>query len=308
MPSSSSSRTHLELIAVSGIVGIIVLGVVVLIVGPQNLVGILHPQAGFPSIQGTGDRQGNATDQLPLPLMGPRRTRAMPTSIDVPPPVIPQILAMDAQDEALQETSPQSSPFTDLPVSHWAYAMVTELLSHNLVTGFPDGSFRPDQPMSRAEFASQLARSFDLTFVRDAQPFKDVEANSWAIHDIHKSVRMGFLSGYPEQQFLPEETIDRIQVIVALTQGLNLKSSSGSRALLRYYQDYDQVPDWAIKPLIAATEAGLVVNHPDLSRLTPNRPASRAEVAATLYRALVYIGYLENIESPHWVEPAPMAY
>jgi hypothetical protein len=282
------------------------LGVVVLIVGPQNLLGLLRPQAGFPSIQGTGNGQGNAADQLPL--MGQRRTRAMPTSIDVPPPVIPQTLAMDAQDKALQDTSPQRSPFTDLPVSHWAYPMVTELLNHNLVTGFPDGSFRPDQPMSRAEFASQLARSFDLTFVRDVHPFKDVEAKSWAIHDIQKSVRMGFLSGYPEQKFLPEETIDRIQVIVALTQGLNLKSSSGSRALLRYYQDYDQVPDWAVKSLIAATEAGLVVNHPDLSRLTPNRPASRAEVAATLYRALVYIGHLENIESPHWVEPAPMAY
>ena len=96
----------------------------------------------------------------------------MPTSIDVPPPVIPQILAMDAQDEALQETSPQSSPFTDLPVSHWAYAMVTELLSHNLVTGFPDGSFRPDQPMSRAEFASQLARSFESDFCARCPAFQ----------------------------------------------------------------------------------------------------------------------------------------
>jgi hypothetical protein len=308
MPSSSSSRTHLELLAMSSVVGVSILGTTVLVVGPQNLANTLRPDQGFLSIQETGEGLKDDVNDLPLPLLGQRRDKLMPTSIDVPPPIIPQTLAIDAQNPVLQGTSPQRSPFTDLPVSHWAYPMVTELLNHDLVTGFPDGSFRPDQPMSRAEFASQLARAFDLAFVRDTQPFKDVVPDSWAINEIQKSFRMGFLSGYPNQQFRPDETIDRIQVIVALTQGLNLKSSSGSRVLLRYYQDYEQVPDWAVSPLIAATEAGLVVNHPDLSQLTPNRPSSRAEVAATLYRALVYIGHLENIESPHWVEPTPTAY
>jgi hypothetical protein len=220
----------------------------------------------------------------------------------VPPPIIPQTLSSESQlANALTATKP-SSPLIDLPASHWAYPMITELLEQGLVSGFPDGSFRPDQPMTRAEFASQLARTFDLSLKQEAQKFSDLTLADWATDDIQQSVEMGFLAGYPEGNFLPNQTIDRIQVITALAQGLNLKTSSGSRVILRYYKDYDQVPDWATKPLIAATEAGLIVNHPDVSLLAPNRPASRAEVAAMLYRSLVYIGHLEDIDSPHWVQ------
>jgi hypothetical protein len=162
--------------------------------------------------------------------------------------------------------------------------------------------------MTRAEFASQLARTFKLSFKEEARAFADVTSIDWAHQDIQKSIRMGFLTGYPEGKFFPNETIDRIQVITALTEGLNLKSSSGSLSVLRYYRDYDQVPDWATKSLVAATEAGLIVNHPDVTLLTPNRPATRAEVAATLYRSLVYIGHFEDINSPHWVQSEPLAY
>jgi hypothetical protein len=186
--------------------------------------------------------------------------------------------------------------------------MASELASRDVVSGFLDGTFRPEQPMTRAEFASQLARAFDLSLSYDTQPFVDVTAENWAAKDIQSAIQMGFLSGYPDAKFFPDQTISRIQVLTALAKGLNLKSSSGSKAVLRYYQDYDQVPEWAVRSLVAATEAGLVVNHPDVNQLNPNRPASRAEVAAMLYRALVYIGHLEDITSPHWVQPEPVLY
>lgn len=309
MPSSSSPRTRLERIAISGLVSVFILGVMTLVVGPQYLLGTIHTLQGrLSNIKGPGTRRDTASENLAFPLIGQINPERNPPIVNVPPPVIPQTLSSASQEVIPPAPSERPSPFTDLPATHWAYPMVTELLNRELVSGFPDGSFRPEQPLTRAEFASQLARTFDLSFPREAQPFEDVNPDNWAIEEIQKSVRMGFLTGYPEEKFMPEQTIDRIQVITALTQGLNLKSSSGSRALLRYYEDYEQVPSWAIQSLTAATEAGLVVNHPDLSRLNPNRPASRAEVAATLYRALVYVGHLEDITSPHWVQPEPTAY
>jgi len=283
-------------------------GVMALVLKSQERLGAsyLNPGRWFTIQSGQSDLASEKN--LRLPLVGRMQSKGRPTPIVVPPPVVPETLSPDESRANLQGTAKPISPLADLPASHWAFPVVTELLTRGLVTGFPDGSFRPDQPMTRAEFASQLARTFQLSFKKETQAFADVTAMNWAHQDIQKSVRMGFLTGYPEGKFFPNETIDRIQVITALTQGLNLKSSSGSLSVLRYYRDYDQVPDWATKSLVAATEAGLIVNHPDVTLLTPNRPASRAEVTAMLYRSLVYVGHLEDINSPHWVQPEPLAY
>jgi hypothetical protein len=309
MPSPSHPRTRLELLAAAVLGGAAALGTAVFVWGPQQLPSLPDlQQLRLPWTTGTTARGDDGAASLPLVLTRQGNGGHSSGPISVPPPVIPQILPPGpeaAQDLAVL-SPPQ--PFKDLPPTHWVYPMVSALLNRELVTGFPDGSFRPDQPMTRAEFASQLARTFALSPIRGIQAFNDVTGDNWAAKDITTAMQMGFLTGYPDAMFFPDQTIDRIQVLTALAQGLNLKSSSGSRVLVRYYQDYEQVPDWAIRPLIAATEAGLVVNHPDPEQLNPNRPASRAEVTAMLYRALVYIGHLEDVSSPHWVQPEPVPY
>lgn len=308
MPSSSRLRNRLELSAALFIGGAAALGMVTLL-KPQSLSGLPNLQK-FSAVWNrvTNPQQGQPPDSSPL-LSG-RQTQLSTRANDmiVPPPVIPEVLPLSPQITAAPEPKAGAAPFIDLFPSHWAYPMVTELLNRDLITGFPDGSFRPDQPMNRAEFASQLARTFDFDPTESARRFIDVTPENWAAEDIQTTVRMGFLSGYPEDKFYPEKTIERIQALTALTQGLNLTTSSGSKVVVRYFKDYEQVPDWAINPLLAATEAGLVVNHPDLDRLNPKRPATRAEVATMIYRALVYIGHIEDVSSPHWVQPEPMAY
>lgn len=307
MPSPSRPRTRLELLAAFGVVGAAALGAIVLIWRPHQLSHGLAPrQLRLPWVQATETRGEDLSNRLSLPLMGQRNRRKTSSPMTVPPPVVPQILPPESLYTKALEFPSQTSAFTDLPISHWAYPMVSELASREVVSGFLDKSFRPEQPMTRAEFASQVARAFDLSLVHDVQSFRDIAADNWAAKDIQSAIQMGFLTGYPDAMFLPDQTISRIQVLTALAQGLHLKTSSGSKVILRYYHDYDQVPDWAVRPLVAATEAGLVVNHPDLARLNPNRPATRAEVAAMLYRALIYIGYLEDVTSPHWVQPGPM--
>lgn len=235
-----------------------------------------------------------------------RRHQPQPLTLTVPPPVIPQPLP---PQQAWPELPVQAQPsFNDLDTSHWAWPLLADLSQRNLVSGFPDGNFRPNAAMTRAEFAAQLARLFNFPRDRSLDPalvaYPDVSPDHWAYTSVQKSVTMGFLSGHSEGTFLPDQTISRIQVIVALANGLTLKSSRAATEALAPYVDQDQVPIWAIRQLVAATDAGLVVNYPEINILAPNHPASRAEVAAMLHRSLVYIGSLQAVPSPYIVEKA----
>lgn len=220
------------------------------------------------------------------------------TPLAVPPPVLPHPLPPPQAWPELPLVKVQPS-FTDLDPGYWAWPLLADLARRDLVAGFPDGSFRPGEPMTRAEFAAQLTRLFDLpqelTSPPGSTPYPDMATDHWAYDSVQKSVQMGFLTGYPEGTVLPEQTVTRIQVIVALANGLRLKSSRGAAPLPELYGDQNQVPDWANRQLVAATAAGLVVNYPDLGQLAPNRPATRAEVAAMLHRALVYTGRLQEV-------------
>lgn len=231
-----------------------------------------------------------------------RRNRIKPPALTVPPPVIPQPLPPPQAwpERPVVQAQPK---FKDLNTSHWAWPLLADLARRNLVLGFPDGTFRPSAAMTRAEFAAQLAQLFDFPADRSLGPapvdYPDLDPDHWAYSSVHKAVAMGFLSGHPEGTFLPDQTVSRIQVIVALADGLTLKSSRAATEALAPYVDQDQVPIWALRQLVAAIDAGLVVNYPDVNALAPDRPASRAEVAAMLHQSLVYTGSLQPVESPY---------
>ncbi|MBD2110500.1 MULTISPECIES: S-layer homology domain-containing protein [Cyanophyceae] len=246
----------------------------------------------------------------PMPVRGLKRLfRRYPERLPltVPPPVIPQPLPPQQAWPELPLVQAQPK-FNDLNRAHWAWPLLADLAQRDLVSGFPDGTFRPGAAMTRAEFAAQLAQLFNLPPAHSPLPvqssYSDLKPDHWAYKGVQKSVKMGFLSGSPEGDFLPDQPISRIQVITALANGLALTSSHAATEALVPYTDREQVPIWAIRQLVAATEAGLVVNYPEITTLAPNRPASRAEVAAMLHRSLVYTGSLQAIPSPYIVEKA----
>ncbi len=182
-------------------------------------------------------------------------------------------------------------PFPDVDSNHWASNYIQTLAHLGIISGFPDGSFRPDAPVTRAQFAAILRNAFPADVdLRNVKPFSDVAPSYWATSAISTTRATGFLSGYPGNRFRPEQNIPRVQALVALTNGLNYSENrltqTPNRDLLNYYQDADQIPAYAIPSLAAATDLSLVVNHPNLRQLNPNRNASRAEIAAFVYQAL----------------------
>jgi hypothetical protein len=188
----------------------------------------------------------------------------------------------------------QATTFPDIQNS-WAQSFIEALAARNIISGFPDGTFRPDAPVTRAQFAAMISRAFPQTNQRPGITFSDVPSFYWANTAIQSAYQSGFLSGYPNNLFLPEQNIPRAQVLVSLASGLNLTASNV--AILDNFQDAGDIPDFARNAIAAATESRLVVNYPNLAALNPNQIATRADVAAFVYQALVRSGTVPPLSS-----------
>lgn len=194
-----------------------------------------------------------------------------------------------------------SSPtrFTDIQ-NHWAGLFIEGLVNQGIISGFPDRTFRPNQAMSRAEFAAVLQKAFQKATKRPYVPFIDVPSRHWAAPAIQKAFETGFISGYPGNRFRPDASIARMEVLLSLVTGLEITSDSITELktlLPELYQDLAQIPTYAIEKIAAATDAELVINYPNLKQLKPLEVATRADVAASIYQALVYLEKAPSISS-----------
>lgn len=199
---------------------------------------------------------------------------------------------------ARQGTSPMTLPntnnisFFDVQ-GHWAASFIQALAEQDIIRGFGDGSFRPEQPVTRAQFAAIIQKAFPQSRIRNPIQFADVPASHWAYNAVQTAYGIGFLQGYPGGTFNPEQNILRAQVLVALSSGLKLTSAASPTTVLNnYFQDASAIPSYALGQVAAAAEKGIAVNYPNPAFLNPNNVATRAEVAAFVYQALVNAGQL----------------
>lgn len=191
----------------------------------------------------------------------------------------------------------QNAQFTDVGSSYWARPFIESLASEQIIAGFPDGTFKPDQAVTRAQFAAIVRNAFNEPYGRTAPRFSDVSANYWANAAIADAYSQGFLSGYPNGAFQPETQIPRVQALVALANGLNYSPQGSVNEALGRYRDAGQIPGYGESPVAAATENRLVVNYPNVDTLQPQRTATRADVAAFIYQALVAQGRMPALQS-----------
>jgi S-layer homology domain len=253
------------------------------------------PETSFPFIQAT------PTPEIPPVGITP------PVLPGVPVPVVPNNAATNelpvVTPSKKKSTIPPPIAFTDVPPDYWGRRFIDILSSRNIIRGFPDYSFRPNQPVNRAEFAAILQQAFDKKTGNNSIQFPDIPAQYWATPAIDEAISTGFLKGYPDKTFKPDQRIPRVQVLVALVSGLNLKEPASPEKVLSIYKDAKDIPKYAIGKVAAATANGLVVNYPDPSLFEPNKEATRAEVAAMMHQALVRTGRLQPIASPNIVRP-----
>ena len=190
----------------------------------------------------------------------------------------------------------QAATFSDVS-NHWSRPFIEALAQNKIVNGFPDGTFKPNQPVTRAEFATLVQAAFRSKDIRESRKFNDVSNNYWASPAIEKAYSTGFMSGYPNNMFRPQEQIPRVQALVSLASGLNLNNNGSTQAILNTYRDSNDIPKYALDSVAAATAKNLVVNYPNVNFLNPNQVATRGDVAAFIYQAKVNMGELPPIDS-----------
>lgn len=195
-----------------------------------------------------------------------------------------------------------SPNFTDLAPNHWAKGFIDPLVQKGWLSGFRDGTFRPDSPMTRAQFAALLVGAFDPQATRPAVKFRDVADDFWGAAVIQQAYRAQFISGFPDLTFDPNYPLTKLQALLALVSGLKMQAvSPANLRSLQYYTDQSDIPRYAKGAIATATQLGLVFNHPNLAALRPNRATTRAEVSAMVYQSLVLSGKMPAIPSPHQV-------
>ncbi|MEP0872680.1 WG repeat-containing protein [Trichocoleus desertorum AS-A10] len=172
--------------------------------------------------------------------------------------------------------------------THWGRACIEQLSQRKLVNGYPNGTFRPNQTVTRAEFAVLMLNAFpNLPRSQRAPTFRDVPTTYWAYRAIQDAAARQLFSGYPDGTFKPTQAIPRVQAIAIATNALNHPAPDQPDAVLRqYFDDAAQVPTYAKRAIAAGTLNRLVVNYPQVKQLRPNQAATRGEVAVLLCQAL----------------------
>ena len=217
---------------------------------------------------------------------------------------LPEVAAGSASVATDLEATSVPVPFSDLAADRWSKPFIDELSKRKLISGFPDGTFAPDRPVTRAELAAQIQQIFERdTDLRDLIVFTDVSGEYWGRAAIDKSVEIGFLNGYPNAVFAPDQSVSRLEVAIALATGLGLNPSEAPEAVLAIFPDAETIPGWARPKIAAATQAGFAVVDPDLQQFDPNTAATREVVAVMMYQALVWAEQAEPIASDRLVRP-----
>ncbi|MGB9834107.1 MAG: S-layer homology domain-containing protein [bacterium] len=181
--------------------------------------------------------------------------------------------------------------FSDIG-SSWARDEILKLAQVGIISGFPDGTFRPGNPVSRAEFAKMVVSSF-ASPSESPPSFKDVSQDFWASRYISGAQVMGWITGFPDGTFRPQEPVTRAQALAVLARIAGWKEE---------VWPYPIPPSsWATGTVAAALKNGVIrENEPywDLNHQFADQACERQEVAAFLERTLEKVrpGLFSSVE------------
>ncbi|MGS0763669.1 InlB B-repeat-containing protein [Syntrophomonas curvata] len=173
--------------------------------------------------------------------------------------------------------APAKPALTDI-AGHWAEAGITKLINAGAISGYPDGTFKPDSSITRAEFAAVLVKAFKLQ-PKGGKTFNDT-AGHWAKDSINTAAAHGIVSGYDAGAFGPDNLITREQVAVMIVRAANLSAGEG-----KTFTDANQIAEWARTATAAASGKNIISGYPDGS-FRPQANATRAEAAAVIIKIL----------------------
>ena len=174
---------------------------------------------------------------------------------------------------------------------HWANSDINDMGSRMIVSGTGDDEYRPNQDITRAEFAAIAVRALGLKPASGDSSFSDVLQKDWYAPYVETAYENHIITGYPDGTFRPMEKITREQALAILSKAMEITAlgensdSNEINATLSEFSDMLQIADWARSNAAKCIEAG-IISGKNGNRIAPKDKITRAEVAVTMKRLL----------------------
>lgn len=163
--------------------------------------------------------------------------------------------------------------------NHWANAVISDWESKGLIKGYEDGTFKPDNSVSRAEFVTMM----NNVLKNDAEgtvSFTDVKETDWFYQAVAAAVNAGYCNGYEDGTFKPSATISRAEAAVMIANAMGLEQDAAGAEGFS-----DEIPVWAVGSVGAVVKAGYMSGYPD-GTFGAAKSITRAEAVSSLNRVL----------------------
>ncbi len=166
---------------------------------------------------------------------------------------------------------------------HWVQRIMEDWIRRRLITGFPDGTYKPDKTLTRSEFIALVNRL--CSFGNTAQVrFTDVQGNKWLSGEVSKAAAAGYISGYSDNTFRPYKEISRLDAAVAISKIMKIDTLKTADKTCQF-KDAARIPKSAWNAVNAVVAKGYMVGTPD-KYFYPEKPLTRAEMVALLDRSI----------------------
>lgn len=167
---------------------------------------------------------------------------------------------------------------------HWAQTVLEKWARDGLILGYPDGTMKPDEAVSRAEFVVFLNRASKAVNPNATSSFADVQRGDWFYADVASAAVAGYVFGYEDGTFRPSAPITREESAVIVGRALGL--TAGDTSTLSSFKDSSTIASWAKGAVAALCAKGIMKGYED-GTFGPSRAISRAETVVILDRGIV---------------------
>jgi len=174
-------------------------------------------------------------------------------------------------------TQEAKSSFKDVSSTDANAAYINFVAGKDLIKGFPDGGYHPQEGLTRAQAATLLAKTAGITTSKTTNQFKDVPAGHWAAGYIAAASEAGYIKGYPDGKFLPEKKLTRAEGISLFMR----LSKQNADAALPVLQDMNS-KHWTSASVATALAAGMILPSQDGNSFYPDQDFMRGDLARAL--------------------------
>lgn len=180
--------------------------------------------------------------------------------------------------------------------NHWAAKQINSLVNRGIVSGYNNGTFKPDNYITRAEFISLVNKAFNFKVVYDVD-YKDVSSKDWYYEDLRKAKAKEYISGYEDNTIRPNNKITRQEVAVIMAKVLN-KQNSNKAYVADKFKDSNKIADWSKKYVGALVNSKNMSGYPD-GTFGPEKYITRAEAVTVIYKKFKGSGYATSSRLKH---------